>query len=44
VLASEKVKVNKHEKGQQKLDDLFAKAGGSKGLDATDGKKRKREE
>lgn len=42
----EKVKVEKQEKGQQKLDSLFTKAGGSKGGAGTvaDGKKRKRED
>ncbi|PNP49821.1 hypothetical protein FNYG_15997 [Fusarium nygamai] len=44
VLASEKIKVVKQEKGQQKLEDLFAKAGGNKGTDIADGRKRKREE
>lgn len=45
VLAGEKVKVEKAEKGQQKLDALFAKAAGNKGMVAmADEKKRKREE
>jgi len=45
VLAGEKVKVEKPEKGQQKLDALFAKAAGNKGMVAMpDEKKRKREE
>ncbi|KAF8905738.1 hypothetical protein CPB84DRAFT_1890942 [Gymnopilus junonius] len=46
VMAGEKVKVIKHEKGQQKLDSLFGlkKDGQEKvqSADATDGKKRKR--
>ena len=42
VLAGEKVKVEKSEKGQQKLDMLFAKAGSTTAQ--ADGKKRKREE
>jgi hypothetical protein len=45
VLAGEKVKVEKSEKGQQKLDTLFAKAAGTKGTSAAaDAKKRKRKE
>lgn len=44
MLASEKIKVVKQEKGQQKLEDLFAKAGGNKGTDIADARKRKREE
>ncbi|WAO95591.1 Hypothetical protein NCS54_01322300 [Fusarium falciforme] len=44
VLASEKVKVDNHEKGQQKLEDFFAKPRGNKGADVAEGKKRKREE
>jgi hypothetical protein len=44
VLASEKVKVEKREKGQRRLDTLFAKAEGKKKASETDdGKKRKRE-
>ena len=42
VLASEKVKVEKHERGQQKLDSLFVKNKGVKGPDETE-KKRKRD-
>lgn len=41
VSAGEKVKVTKDEKGQQKLDALFAKAKGKKELEADD-RKRKR--
>ena len=47
VSAGEKVKVEKHEKGQQKLDSLFAKAGGSVGGNKTstaEERKRKRDE
>ncbi|KAL1885529.1 hypothetical protein Plec18167_001023 [Paecilomyces lecythidis] len=44
VLAGEKVKVAKEEKGQQKLDSLFAKAGTSKASGKSDDKKRKREQ
>ncbi|KAJ9240565.1 hypothetical protein DTO169E5_3897 [Paecilomyces variotii] len=44
VLAGEKVKVAKEEKGQQKLDSLFAKAGKSKNSAPPDDKKRKREQ
>lgn len=44
VLAGEKVKVAKEEKGQQKLDFLFAKAGASKSTEQSDDKKRKREQ
>lgn len=43
VLAGEKVRVEEHEKGQQKLDSLFAKAKGIKGPDGME-KKRKRED
>ncbi|KAK1767574.1 hypothetical protein QBC33DRAFT_538663 [Phialemonium atrogriseum] len=41
VLRGEKVRVEKHERGQQKLDTLFQKVGQGTG---SDGKKRKREE
>jgi hypothetical protein len=44
VLAGEKVKVAKEEKGQQKLDSLFAKAGTTKSSGQSDEKKRKREQ
>jgi hypothetical protein len=42
VVASEKVKATKDEKGQQKVDALFARAKGTKGLEGS-GIKRKRE-
>jgi hypothetical protein len=42
VVASEKVKTTRHEKGQLKLDALFAKAKGAKGSESGDAK-RKRE-
>lgn len=41
VLASEKVKVDRREKGQQSLDTLFGQARREKG-EVNDGKKRKR--
>lgn len=45
VSAGEKVRVERQEKGQQKLDSLFAKAGGSGSrAPAGEGRKRKREE
>ena len=44
VLTSEKVKVDNHERGQQKLEDMFTKIGVNKGADVADGKKRKRAE
>ncbi|OAA56190.1 hypothetical protein SPI_07801 [Niveomyces insectorum RCEF 264] len=43
VLASERVKTNRTEKGQQKLDALFAKAAGVDDADSHEGKKRKRD-
>lgn len=42
VLASEKVRVIKEEKGQQKLDRLFLKAGEQKHKEEGSGQKRKR--
>lgn len=44
VLARERVRVEKNEKGQQKLDTLFQKVGQGKGSAVMDRKKRKREE
>lgn len=44
MLAGEKVRVEKNEKGQQKLDTLFQKVGQGKGSAVMDKKKRKREE
>lgn len=41
VLASEKVKIEQREKGQQSLDTLFGQAKRKK-VEASDGKKRKR--
>ena len=43
VHAGEKVKVDRKEKGQQKLDSLFGKAGAAKCTSTADDKKRKRE-
>lgn len=42
VLASEKVKVERREKGQQSLDTLFGKASRGKGEEIPEAKKRKR--
>lgn len=45
VHAGEKVKVEKHEKGQQKLDALFGKTGGEKeDTHGMNGKKRKKDD
>ncbi len=40
VAASEKVRTTKEEKGQQKLDVLFARAKGTKGLESSNTKRR----
>ena len=42
VSAGEKVRVERQEKGQQKLDSLFAKAGSNSGSKAPVGEERKR--
>jgi hypothetical protein len=41
VVASEKVRTTKEEKGQQKLDVLFARAKETKGSESSDTKRRR---